>query len=258
MQDLTVTVVQTTLDWHQPERNRARFEQLIDGIVEPTQVILLPEMFTTGFTMDAAAVAETMDGPSLRWMADLAARRQAVIAGSLIIEEDGRHYNRFVWMPPDGAPATYDKRHPFSLAEEHLVYTAGTERAIIDYEGWRVCPMVCYDLRFPVWSRSRNDYDLLVYVANWPSKRSNAWRTLVQARAIENACYAVGVNRIGVDGKNIPYDGDSSVVDYLGHTVVEPRNGEHVSSATLSIERLRDFRRKFPWHLDADDFTIQI
>ncbi len=256
MQSLKVAIVQTALHWHDAEHNRDHLGQVLSELDEPADLVVLPEMFTTGFTMEAAACAETMSGPSVAWMRDQARARGAVLCGSVIIEEGGRFYNRLIWMRPDGRYDSYDKRHLFRMAKEDHYFTPGRERLVVELGGWRICPLVCYDLRFPVWSRNRDHYDLLLYVANWPSRRRDAWRTLLRARAMENLSYVVGVNRVGVDGNDIPYSGDSVVLDYIGQPLVEA--GDETMTATVSLDRgeLEAFRRKFPAHLDADDFDI--
>jgi len=256
MRNLKLSIFQTALQWHQPEANRAHFEELILALDEPTDVIVLPEMFSTGFTMDAENQAETMDGETVAWMREMAARKGAVICGSVVIEDEGDYYNRFIWMRADGSLATYDKRHLFRMAKEDAHYSAGVRRVVVELEGWRICPQVCYDLRFPVWSRNRNDYDLLIYVANWPSARRTSWQTLLRARAMENLCYVAGVNRVGTDGNDIAYSGDSAVCDYVGRDLVSRADEPLVATVSLDCEKLERFRKKFPAHLDADDFTI--
>jgi predicted amidohydrolase len=213
-------------------------------------------MFTTGFSMQAAELAEDMEGPSVEWLRTMAARLGAVVAGSLIVA-DGGYRNRLLWARPDGTLAAYDKRHLFRMAREHEHYTAGEERVVVDLYGWRVLPLVCYDLRFPVWSRSRDDYDLALYVANWPAARRYAWSTLLRARAIENLCYVVGVNRVGADGAGIDYAGDSVALDPRGRPLAELGDAAVVTQVTLSADALREHRRRFPAHLDADAFRLE-
>jgi predicted amidohydrolase len=257
MQNLNVTLIQTELHWHNPQANRDHFATLIDGIQVETDLVILPEMFTTGFTMDAEHHAEPMDGPSIAWMADMASRYGCTLCGSLIVAEDGHYYNRLVWMPPDGVVGTYDKRHLFRMADEQEHYTAGRERRIFQLNDWRVCPLVCYDLRFPVWSRGVDEFDLLLYVANWPSTRKSAWQVLLPARAVENLCYSAGVNRVGADGNGRHYSGGSVVVDHLGHTALDCGSGECVATVTLDGGALTRYRQKFPANLDADRFEIR-
>jgi omega-amidase len=256
VQDLTITLVQTTLAWHEPASNRARFGDLVRGVPEATDLVILPEMFTTGFTMDVRAQAEPPSGPTLHWMAGLARERGVTLCGSLIVDDGGRCYNRLVWMPPDGQHRHYDKRHLFRMAGEHEYFAPGARREIFGLKGWRVCPMICYDLRFPVWSRGANEFDLLLYVANWPAARRSAWQTLLPARAVENQCYVAGVNRTGTDGKNIAYAGDSGVYDYLGHSRADlgPTNGH--CTVTLDGASLARYREKFPAWQDADAFRL--
>ena len=260
MSTLNVAIIQTELDWHAPAANRDRFATRIDALEAACDLIVLPEMFTTGFSMDAAGMAETMGGPSLQWLAAQAEKANAAICGSLIIKDGDSYHNRFVLMQPDGSVAHYDKRHLFQLAGEGDHYQAGSALPTFSVAGWRLRPMVCYDLRFPLWSRRRedDDFDLLVYVANWPQPRQHAWDTLLQARAIENQCYVVGVNRIGEDGNGLPYTGGSSLINYLGENIVDLGNSDQSASATLELAPLQAFREKFPFAADADRFTMDI
>ena len=256
MRDLKLTLLQSELVWQNPGANRDRFEALIGGLYPGTDLVVLPEMFNTGFSMQAAECAETMGGDTVAWMRRMAAARNMVVCGSLIIAEDQQYYNRLVWMPPDGQPTIYDKRHLFRMAHEDQHFAAGSRRVVVELAGWRICPLVCYDLRFPVWSRNRNDYDLAIYVANWPEPRRSAWVTLLKARAIENLCYVAGVNRVGVDGNSISYAGDSAIWDFIGQSQGDAEDRPKILSATLSMERLSRYRSKFPAHLDADDFSL--
>ena len=234
MQDLTVSVIQSELFWEDPEANREAFAKQIAGI-ENSDLIILPEMFTTGFSMRSNELAETMVGPSVAWMKAQARNSGAAINGSLIIKEEGKYYNRSIFTYQDGRVEHYDKRHLFRMADEHAHFSEGTERKIVELKGWRICLQVCYDLRFPVFSRNQNDYDLLIYVANWPEARADAWSTLLKARAIENQCYLIGVNRIGADTKGISYSGASVVLDAKGDELVDIGSNTAVScSATLS------------------------
>jgi omega-amidase len=258
MRDLTITLLQTALHWHDREANLTMFSEKLSVLNQPTNLIVLPEMFTTGFSMDAPAYAEQMEGPVLDWMARTARQHQAVVTGSVIVEEAGKYYNRLLWMRPDGTCEQYDKKHLFRMAGEDRVYTAGTQKRVVELKGWNICPLVCYDLRFPVWSRNvRNQYDLLLYVANWPEVRAQAWKTLLQARAIENLAYCVGVNRVGQDGNGIAYAGDSMVVDPKGQVLLSASRLECLPTLTLSKQDLIQFREKFPAQLDADDFEIR-
>ncbi|HSD70591.1 MAG TPA: amidohydrolase [Woeseiaceae bacterium] len=258
MQALTVTIVQAELAWHDIEQNLLQFSATIDAVETKTDLIVLPEMFSTGFTMDAAKHAETMRGSAVTRMMQWAKSRDAAICGSLIINANGHYFNRFVFVRPDGSTQHYDKRHRFRLAGEVEHYAAGDRQAIIEWRDWRLCPQVCYDLRFPVWSRNRPDlnYDLLLYVANWPSRRHHAWQTLLRARAIENLSYVAGVNRTGTDGNDLPYSGGSAIIDYLGHDLADLGERPGVATATLDKLALQNFREKFPFHIDADRFSI--
>ena len=255
--DLRVTIVQTQLHWQDAEANRAMFSEKLAAAAPQTDLIVLPEMFTTGFSMEAATLAEEADGQTLRWMQQEAQKHQAVVTGSVMVQEQEQFFNRLYWVRPDGSYAIYDKRHLFRMAKEHHTYTAGKARLLVELKGWNICPLVCYDLRFPVWSRNTgSNYDLLLYVANWPQARSLAWRTLLQARAIENLAYVVGVNRIGTDGNNHPYSGDSAIIHPKGHHLLETSQAEGVHSITLSKQELTDFREAFPAHMDADGFQL--
>ena len=254
---LRVTMIQTDLAWQDPAANRAVFASHFRGLTGHTDLVVLPEMFSTGFSMSAGPLAETMDGPTVGWMREEAVALGCAITGSLIIRHDGRHYNRLIWATPDGRLWHYDKRHLFRMAGEEFHYAAGSRRIIVEHKGWRICPLVCYDLRFPVWSRNRDQYDLLIYVANWPARRALAWKALLRARAIENVSYAVGVNRIGKDGNGASYAGDSVAVDFLGQPLAGDRGGDFVETVVLDRQSLLAFRADFPAHLDADDFVLQ-
>ncbi len=256
MSDLKVTLVQSALHWHDATANRDRFARQLSGFEGKTDLVILPEMFTTGFTMDAPRYAESMDGPSVAWMQRQAQSLGATVAGSVIIEEAGNFHNRLIWMSPEGNCHHYDKRHLFRMADEHHHYAAGDRRLVVELKGWRVCPLVCYDLRFPVWSRNRDDYDLLIYVANWPKRRSHHWRSLLVARAIENLCYVAAVNRVGVDGNEIEYSGDSAIVSPQGGHLASLAETETSVTVSLSHESLTRYRKRFPADLDADDFTV--
>jgi omega-amidase len=258
--NLRVTVVQTELTWHDAPANRARFERLMLPLAGQTDLIVLPEMFTTGFTMATDEVAEPADGPSTQWLRKMAAQINATITGSLVTSDGGRYFNRLIWMRPDGTLANYDKRHLFRMAREQEHFAAGQDRLIVAIDGWKICPLVCYDLRFPVWSRNRMGteagYDVLVYVANWPDRRRYAWQTLLRARAIENLSYCIGVNRVGKDAKGLDYAGDSAVIDFMGQPLVEKSQAEFVATVSLDRAELDAFRAKFPAHLDADGFSV--
>ena len=257
-----ITLLQPDLYWYDPVANRAMLEERIFNLPEATDLIVLPEMFTTGFTMDARTVAEPMNLTTFRWLKQMAQQTGAAVTGSYVVQEKGVYFNRLIWMQPDGQFDTYDKRHLFRMAGEDAVYTAGTHRLVKEWKGWRICPLICYDLRFPVWSRNQRtestdfDYDLLVYVANWPAARRTAWNTLLQARAIENLSYVIGVNRVGKDGNGHPYTGDSAVIDFRGDVLFRQADTEIMHQQTLSLDELRAFRQKFPANLDADSFTL--
>lgn len=258
MSTLNVFVVQSDLHWHDADANLKEFDAVIRSLDAPTDLIVLPEMFTTGFTMDAASQAEDMNGRSMQWLATAAERAGAAVCGSLVIEDGSRYFNRFVLMHPDGKHQTYDKRHLFRMAGEGESYSAGDSVPVIELKGFRLRPMICYDLRFPVWSRrtAESDFDLLLYVANWPSPRHHAWETLLRARAIENQCYVVGVNRSGKDGNGVPYSGGSAIIDYLGHDLLKLGEEADTGSAKLDYDNLCRFREKFPFAVDADEFRL--
>jgi predicted amidohydrolase len=254
---LKITALQSDLHWENPEANRQTLGEKLHA-APGADVYILPEMFSTGFSMDTIRLAETMEGPTHQWMAGHAKELDAVVCGSLIIREADRFYNRFLWVTADGKTRYYDKRHRFTMAGEHHHFSAGQSHTIVEIKGWRVMLQVCYDLRFPVWSRNRNNYDLLIYVANWPAARSAAWSRLLPARAIENQCYVAGVNRVGVDGKNIGYSGNSAIIDPKGDYLVQGTpNRDELLTATLSYAELVDFREKFPVLDDADDFDLK-
>ena len=294
MPSLTITLIQPDLRWEDKTANLRHFEKLIDRMREQTHLIILPEMFSTGFSMRPEALAETMDGPTVNWMKQMAARKKVILTGSLIIEENGHYFNRLIWMLPNGQYGTYDKRHRFAYAGEHEQYTAGHRRLIASVNGWKVNLLVCYDLRFPVWSRQQlqaappipaqptapdpaseithpdkstahqppisdptPEFDLLIYVANWPERRSHAWKTLLQARAIENQAFAIGVNRVGNDGNNIFHSGDSMIVDPLGEVLYHAPKEESIFTLTLQREKLEEVRTRFPFWKDADEFSIE-
>lgn len=265
MQDLKISIIQADLHWEDPEANLAMFEEKIWRLGEQTDVIVLPEMFTTGFTMQAKNLAEMMNMRTTKWMKMIADQTGALVMGSFIANVHERYYNRLLWMEPGGNFKTYDKRHLFRMADEHHTYTQGESLLIGHWKGWRICPLICYDLRFPVWSRNRwnaslkkPSYDLLVYVANWPQVRINAWETLLRARAIENLSYVAGVNRVGVDGKGIEYNGHSSIISPKGDSIFSVEGVEAVKTTQLNANSLQAYRDKFPTLLDADDFSIEI
>ncbi len=265
MSELTFTLIQTALHWEDKEANRRMLEQKINGI-ERTQVVVLPEMFSTGFSMKPEVLAEKTDGPTVQWMKTIATQKKVILTGSVIIEEEGKYYNRLIWMLPNGQYGCYNKRHRFAFAGEDRHYTAGTERFIASVNGWKINLLVCYDLRFPVWSRQvpfpsgmageGPEYDVLIYVANWPERRSTAWKTLLQARAIENQCYVIGVNRVGTDGNEINHSGDSMVIDALGEILYHKAHEEDIFTITLRKDRLQTVREKFPFWKDSDHFQL--
>lgn len=258
MSTLNVTIVQADLHWHDAAANRAAFDETLAALDGKTDLVVLPEMFTTGFTMHAETYAESSRGETLGWLGQQASRLDAAVCGSLIVGDGGHFYNRFLFVCPDGTTHVYDKRHLFRLAGEHEHYSPGNRRAVFEYRGFRICPQVCYDLRFPVWSRNRDDYDLLIYVANWPGARHLAWQTLIRARAIENQAYVAAVNRTGTDGNDLPYHGGSAILDYLGQDLVDAGDAVTQATATLRLEYLKKYRDRFPFHADADAFSMSI
>jgi len=258
---LIITLIQTRLHWEDTAANRSMLQQKIEALREKTHIVVLPEMFSTGFSMQPGLLAETMDGPTVQWMKDMAATHKLILTGSLIIQEGGDYFNRLIWMLPNGQYGVYDKRHRFAFAGEDQHYAAGNKRLIASVNGWKVNLQVCYDLRFPVWTRQNTasgapEYDLLINVANWPQRRSLAWKTLLQARAIENQCYVVGVNRVGEDGNGIYHSGDSMVIDPLGEILYHKADEEDVCTITLHKTKLEEVRTKFPFWKDADSFRI--
>jgi len=254
---MKIALIQSDLQWENPSANRNNFESKINAI-EDVEIIVLPEMFSTGFTMNASAVAETMEGETVNWMQSLAKQRNCAITGSLIIVENDQYYNRMLFVFPDGEIKHYDKRHLFSLAGEHKFYSSGTEKVIVEYLGWKICLQICYDLRFPVFARNVENYDLLLYVANWPKVRTNAWDALLKARAIENLSYAVGVNRIGLDIHNYEHTGHSQAVDFLGNYILEPQETEGVFIVDLDKNAMLETRKKLDFLSDKDSFEINI
>ena len=258
MQDtLKIAIIQSDLVWENPKENRDRFTKKMTSITMPIDVILLPEMFTSGFTMNPENVFETMQGQTIAWMKKTAIEKQAAISGSLVIKENDVFYNRFVFVKPNGSIETYDKRHTFTLAGEHRVYKAGTKKVVFDFKGWKLCPLVCYDLRFPVWSRNVENYDVLMYVANWPKPRINAWDTLLKARAIENMSYCIGVNRVGLDTNNHEYSGHSAVYDGLGNLLTSLKNNEEgIEIVSLEKNHISTIRNKLKFLDDRDTFTV--
>jgi len=278
MSTLTITGIQTSLHWEDPAANLNMLEEKINTISDKTEIVILPEMFTTGFSMKPIEFAEKMparsgtdgDGETVKWMKRIAAEKKIIITGSIIAEERGEYFNRLIWMLPNGQYGIYDKRHLFAYAGEDEHYTPGTKRLIASVKGWKINLLICYDLRFPVWARQASppilsaggegvaipEFDIIIYVANWPERRNHAWKTLLQARAIENQCYVVGVNRVGKDGKDIYYSGDSMVVDPMGEVIYNKAHEEDVFTITLSKEKLEEVRTRLPFWKDGDNFII--
>ena len=269
MQDLKITFIQSNLNWENIEANLKMFSEKISSIREKTDLIILPEMFSTGFSMNTKGLAEKMNGKAVAWMRKTAKEKKCVVAGSVIIEEKKKYFNRFVWMLPSGKFKTYDKRHLFRYAGEEKHYSPGKKKLIVELNGWKICPMVCYDLRFPVWSRNKikkdssttpgmtAEYDMLFYVANWPERRNHPWKTLLMARAMENQCYVAGVNRIGNDGNNIYHSGDSAVINFRGEIISKTKpHEESIETILLPKNELGDWRKNFPAWMDADKFKL--
>lgn len=256
MVDLRIALIQSKLHWEDKAANRTMFQDKILSFEQQADLIVLPEMFTTGFSMKPENLAETMSGESITWMKTMASSTGSVLVGSIIIEEYSKYYNRLIWMKPDQTFECYDKRHLFRLANEQNIYTAGQTKKIVEYKGWKINLNICYDMRFPVWSRNQNDYDILLNVANWPAKRSYPWKTLMRARAIENMSYVVALNRVGDDGNGYPHTGDSAIIKADGKAIIEQANEEKVLWGELSMSELKSFRERFQFYKDADDFEI--
>jgi predicted amidohydrolase len=255
---LSVHIVQPDIIWQQPEQNRLHYEHLLRSIND-TDVLILPEMFSTGFSMQPEGLAEAHPGESLAQMQVWAVEKKALVIGSIMTKVQSVYYNRLYLVKPDGTFDYYDKRHLFRMGNEHEHYAAGTDRVITHWRGWRICPLICYDLRFPVWSRNRNDYDLLIYVANWPESRNKVWKTLLEARALENQAYCIGVNRVGIDGNDLSYSGDSRCISHRGDILAAATpHKEEIVNVTLNKEELEAFREKFPAYLDGDKFHIDL
>lgn len=255
---LTIAIIETDVIWENPDANRKKLDHLLRKKGRQTDIILLPEMFNTGFTMHSRDMAETMDGESVEWMKEKAFSLKTAVCGSLIIKEENRFYNRLIWVSPDAGISFYDKRHLFRMGEEDKHFSRGENKLIINYKGWKIYPLICYDLRFPVWSRNKNNYDLLIYLANWPSSRQAVWDILLRARAIENQSWVAGVNRIGIDGTGINYVGGSCIVNAKGENITGENSGEEeIIFKTISYKELLDFRTKFPVWKDADDFSVK-
>ena len=255
---LRIAILQVNLKWEDARENRSLFTKEIEALSDEVELIILPEMFTTGFSMNAKVLAEKNDGATLQWMREMAQKKKSAITGSVIIEENGQYYNRLFFVFPDGSYKKYDKRHTFTLAGEDKTYSAGKERLIVEYKGWRICPLICYDLRFPVWARNTEDYDLLIYVANWPKKRVAAWDALLKARAIENMTFCIGLNRVGIDGDGYEYNGHSAVYDCLGNYLTE-ENAEKPFAKEVSLDKkhLQKTRQQLKFLQDRDEFTLR-
>ncbi len=256
MENLTITILQPDITWENKTDNIRNYQSVINHIND-SDIIILPEMFTTGFSMSTELLAEDMSGMTVNWMSVNAVKRKSVICGSVIIKDGGKYYNRFIWVQPDGLIATYDKKNLFSYAGETNHYTPGDKKIVIDYKGWKICPQICYDLRFPVWARNKEDYDILLYVANWPESRSEAWKTLLKARAIENQCYVIGVNRVGYDGNGLSYSGDSCIIDAFGTKILEvPKDLPNISKKEISKKNLIYQRQELPFLKDIEKFNL--
>ena len=257
MDNLKVTLFQGYLFWENIDKNLQNISLRLSGIRERTNLIILPETFNTGFTMNADELAEPMDGKTMKWMHQTASQYDCVVTGSIIIKENEKYYNRLIWMRPDGTYEHYDKRHLFALGKEHQTYTAGTQKLIVELNGWKICPMICYDLRFPVWMRNVNgEYDLMIIVANWPERRALHWRSLIPARAIENQAYVIGVNRVGHDGNEVYHSGDSTCIDPNGNVVYYKRDEEDLYTFSIVADEIKKTRRALPFLKDMDEFDI--
>ena len=254
MENLKITIIQPDIIWENTQANLDKYSSIIASI-ESTDVIVLPEMFTTGFSMNPEILKEKMDGNSVQWMKKMANEKDASVVGSLIIEENGKIFNRVVWVFPNGKIEFYDKRHLFAMGQEHLHYTPGDEKIVIEFRGWKFCPLICYDLRFPVWSRNSDNYDVLIYLANWPSPRHHHWKTLLLARAVENQSYCIGVNRTGIDGAGLKYFGDSCMISPKGFAEYLGEN-EGIKTFEISYSELHDYRKSFPFLADQDKFHL--
>ncbi|WP_291399430.1 amidohydrolase [Daejeonella sp.] len=259
MSTLKITSFQSYLFWENIDKNLQNLGLRLNSIREKTDLIVLPEMFNTGFSMNPSEFAEEMGGKTMKWMHDQARKFESVITGSLIIKESDKYYNRLIWMRPDGSHEQYDKRHLFGMGEEDKHYTAGTQKLFVELKGWKICPAICYDLRFPVWLRNKNEeYDLLLIVANWPERRSLHWRSLIPARAIENQAFVVAVNRVGHDGNEVFHSGDSMCIDPNGKVVYYKPNDEDLYTFTIHKNDLTETRRNLPFLRDADSFDINL
>ena len=258
MRDLKITLIQTEPVWEDINDSLALFDEKINDISEKTELIILPEMFTTGFSMNASSLAQDINGSSIKWLQKNSRQTNADIVGSIIFKSNGLYLNRLLWAKPDGRLFTYDKKHLFRFAGEEKVYSEGIENITVELNDWKIRPFICYDLRFPAWTRNiKNQYDIAIFIANWPEKRSMHWKSLLQARAIENQCYVIGVNRVGVDGNGLFYSGDSSIIDPLGKIIFHRNDEECTFTTVLSYNRLEEYRKTFPAWMDADDKMIK-
>ena len=255
--DLQISLVQTNIVWENAAANRKLLSEKFASIKGKQQIIILPETFTTGFSMQAEKLAEKMDGETAHWMKEEAIKNRCIIAGSLIIEEHGQYFNRMLWVMPNGEIAHYDKRHLFSYAGEDVDFSAGQKRIIVQVNGWKICLQICYDLRFPVWARNTDDYDMLLYIANWPEKRNYVWENLLMARAIENMSYVIGVNRVGIDGNGHQYVGNSSIISPLGELLFKETEKEKVITHTFQYSIIEESRQRFPFLNDRDEFLLR-
>lgn len=264
MNDLKITIIQSDLVWENPGQNLANFDKKIDALTVQPDIIVLPETFNTGFSINPEKCAESMEGSTVKWMQQKAKDKDCVIVGSLLVKENGLVFNRMVWMHPDGSYSTYDKRHLFRMSDEYKLMNSGFERKVISIKGWKINLLICYDLRFPVWSKNtykdgNYEFDLMLYVANWPAARSHIWQCLLKARAIENQAFVVGVNRIGKDGNGTEHSGDSMIIDPQANILLQANAAkEEIHSVMLSHKFLQEFRNKFTVGMDWDNFSVQI
>ncbi|MBU8891763.1 MAG: amidohydrolase [Bacteroidales bacterium] len=255
--NLKISCIQTDLVWENIDKNLKQFSEKLNQLPKDSELVVLPEMFTTGFSMNSLELAETMDGKSYHWMKEQSKKIGKILVGSIIIKENNNYYNRCITMFPSGEFHSYDKGHLFRMEKEHEDFTKGESKTIFKHNGWRICTLICYDLRFPVWSRNKDDYDLLIYIASWPESRKEVWNTLLKARAIENQSYVIGVNRIGSDGEGISYSGDTVIINAKGQILAKANDyTDEIINAELSLNELNKFREKFPVFLDADNFKI--
>lgn len=253
---MKIALIQAPLIWENPTQNRDYFEAKIRTLLDKPDLIVLPEMFTTGFTMQPAAIAESMNGKTVLWMKTVATSQKCALVGSLVIKENDLFFNRLLFVFPDGSVSFYDKKHLFTLAGENCFYTAGTSKLVVEYLGFKICPLICYDLRFPVFARNTTDYDVLIYIANWPQTRINAWDILLKARAVENMSYVLGVNRIGTDKNELIYTGHTQAIDFFGQNLIEPQENEGIFLTTLDLKKLKTSRQKLGFLNDRDPFLM--